>query len=154
MGRSEPGLRAQVGVAAPVATGRATRSIRRREGRDVMSACVMKPGDRRRQVRLVGNDLVEHYGKKNFYGVQEVKDANRRQGIDADFWCWSHATFNSHGDFDTYHESIGESCDYVAMKSEMLAAVGTQADASWFDFDLSWLEFPDIDWSIFDFFDL
>lgn len=40
------------------------------------------------------------------------------------------------------------------MKAEMLASVSSADDASWFDIDLSWLEFPDIDLSIFDFFDV
>jgi hypothetical protein len=40
------------------------------------------------------------------------------------------------------------------MKGEMLNSISNTTDASWFDIDLSWLEFPDIDWSIFDFFDL
>lgn len=40
------------------------------------------------------------------------------------------------------------------MKSEMLSSVSTASDTSWFDIDLSWLEFPDIDFSLFDFFDL
>ncbi len=119
-----------------------------------MPACALSPADRRQQVHLVGNDLVNHYGKKPYYTVQEVKNANRRQGISPDFGCWSHAVFNSHADFDAYHRSIGESCDYAAMKSEMLSSVSNTTESSWFDFDLSWLEFPDIDWSIFDFFDL
>lgn len=107
----------------------------------------------------MGNDLVKNYGKKKFYTVQEVKNANRRQSIDYDVACWSHAFFNTHGDFDEYHSRIGETCDYTAMKREMLDSVTTTTDSSssldvGFDFDLSWLEFPDIDWSIFDFFDL
>ena len=40
------------------------------------------------------------------------------------------------------------------MKSEMLRAVATDHSAAWFDWDLSWLEFPDLDFSLFDFFDL
>lgn len=119
-----------------------------------MSACTLSPTDRRRQVRLVGNDLLKHYGKKRYYSVEEVKKANQRQKIDIDFVCWSHASFNSHQDFDDYHRSIGESCDYVSMKSDMLGSVSTASDTSWFDLDLSWLEFPDIDFSLFDFFDL
>lgn len=124
-----------------------------------MPACAIKPADRKQQIRVVGNDLVKHHGKKKFYTVQEVKDANRRQGIDVDVACWSHAFFNSHVDFDTYHTEIGETCDYAAMKREMLDSVTSPADSSTlldlnFDFDLSWLELPDIDWSIFDFFDL
>jgi hypothetical protein len=87
---------------------------------------------------------------------QEVKQSNLRQKIDVDFACWSHAMFNSHTDFDNYHALIGEACDYVAMKSEMLSSVSTSSNAAaWFDFDfdLSWLEFPDIDLSLFDFLD-
>ena len=122
-----------------------------------MPACAIKPADRKQQIRVVGNDLVKHHGKKKFYTVQEVKDANRRQGIDVDVACWSHAFFNSHVDFDTYHAEIGETCDYAAMKREMLDSVTSPADSSSlldlnFDFDLSWLELPAIDWSIFAFF--
>lgn len=119
-----------------------------------MPACTISPSDRRRQVRLVGNDLIKNHGKKRFYTVDEVKRANQRQQIGIDFACWSHASFNSHHDFDRYHDSIGESCDYVSMKSEMLSSVSTASDTSWFDLDMSWLEFPDIDFSLFDFFDL
>jgi hypothetical protein len=105
-------------------------------------------------MKLVGDDLLKTYRRKQFYSVEEVKAANRRQNISFDFGCWSHAAFNSRRDFDSYHQSIGESCDYVSMKAEMLSSVSTATDTSWFDVDLSWLEFPDIDWSIFDFFDL
>jgi hypothetical protein len=120
-----------------------------------MPACTIKPEDRRNQVRLVGNDLIKSYGKKNFYTVQEVKNANRRQGIKYDYACWSHAFFNSHGDFDDYHQRIGESCDYISMKRDMADAVVSSDASFWnFDFDLSWLELPDIDFSVFNFFDL
>lgn len=119
-----------------------------------MTACALSPRDKRRQVTRVGNDLVKHHGKRRYYTIQEVKDANRRQGIDLDLACWSHAAFNSHGDFDAYHRSIGEACDYAAMKADMLSSVSDASDSTWFDIDLSWLEFPDIDWSIFDFFDV
>lgn len=116
-----------------------------------MPACAIKPEDRKKQIQLVGRDLVKNYGKKKQYTVQEVKNANRRQGIDYDFACWSHAFFNSRADFDEYHARIGESCDYAAMKAEMTEAF-VPADSSWFenfDFNLSWLELPDFDWSGF-----
>ena len=119
-----------------------------------MSACAISPSNRRKQVQMVGNDLLKNHGRKKYYSVQEVKNANRRQGINYDVGCWSHATFNSHKDFDQYHQSIGESCDYISMKSDMLSSVSTATDTSWFDFDLSWLEFPDIDFSLFDLLDL
>jgi hypothetical protein len=112
--------------------------------------------ERRRHVQRVGNDLVGHHGKRNYYSIHQVREANRRQKIDIDLACWSHAFFNNHADFDRYHLELGEACDYAAMKAEMLASVSGDSAASWFDvdLDLSWLEFPDIDWSIFDFLDL
>jgi hypothetical protein len=88
-----------------------------------MRACTISPANRKKQVQLVGNDLVKNYGKKKYYTVEEVKAATKRQNIDLDYACWSHAVFNTHGDFDAYHQAMGESCDYVAMKSEMLSTV-------------------------------
>lgn len=118
-----------------------------------MAACATKPADQRTQLRLVGNDLLKHHGKKKYYSVQQVKSANLRQKIDVDLHCWSHAFFNSHADFDALHQHMGEACNYQEMKKEMIDAVSCTEDSSWFDFDLSWLEFPDIEWSIFEFID-
>lgn len=58
-------------------------------------------------------------------------------------------------DCSVYHRRIGESCDYIAMKREMAESLVASTTESWFDFDfdLSWIELPSIDWSIFDFFD-
>ena len=119
-----------------------------------MPACSLSPTDKRAQAKAVGDDLVRHYGKKPYYTTQEIKAANRRSNIGIDYLCWSYAMFSSHSDFDDYHRSIGEPCDYASMKSEMLQSVSGASDTSLFDIDLSWIEFPDIDWSIFDFFDL
>lgn len=121
-----------------------------------MPACSMKQSDRREQLRRVGNDLVAHYGRKKFYSVAEVSAANRRARVEPDFACWSLAAFNARGDFDAYHRGMGETCDYVSMKKAMLESAVTADGWSLFDldFDLSWLELPDIDLSIFDFFDV
>lgn len=119
--------------------------------------CALPPADKRAQARRVGDDLVRHHGKQAFYTVEQVRAANRRSGVGLDLGCWSHALFNSHEDFDALHRAAGEACDYVAMKKAMLASLADgEAAPGWpdFDFDLSWLDFPDIDWSIFDFFDL
>lgn len=57
-------------------------------------------------------------------------------------------------DFAAYHRKTGETCNYLAMKTEMTSALTDGASDSWFDIDLSWLEWPDIDLSaIFDFLD-
>ena len=118
-----------------------------------MPACAISPKSKQEQAKKVGNDLIKQYGKKPYYSVEQVKASNKRQNIDIDVACWSHAMFNSHTDFDTHHHSIGEVCDYTAMKSQMLHSVSNSHGESWFDFDLSWFDFPDIDWSFFNFLD-
>jgi predicted Co/Zn/Cd cation transporter (cation efflux family) len=124
--------------------------------RTVVAPCAVRPREAKLQIQKVGNDLVQHYGKKKFYTVREVREANRRQHIDIDLCCWSHAFFNTHEDFDHLHQNLGEACDYAGMKSELVTSMAPPEDGSWFDFDwdLSWLELPDFDFSIFDFFDL
>ena len=115
--------------------------------------CAISPRDKQAQAKRVGDDLVKHHGKRKFYSVEQVRAANQRCNIPIDVGCWSHALFNTHNDFDRIHQASGEACDYLAMKKEMLESLSIGSPSSWFDFDLSWLEFPDLDWSVFDFFD-
>lgn len=115
--------------------------------------CAISPRDKREQGRRVGDDLVRHHGKRPFYSIEQVRAANRRCNVNVDVVCWSHALFNTHADFDHMHSALGEACDYVGMKRAMLESLADGSSSGWFDFDLSWLEFPDIDFSIFDFFD-
>lgn len=115
--------------------------------------CAISPADKQRQAKLVGDDLVRHHGKRNFYSVSQVKAANERCQIPLDLGCWSHSLFNTHVDFNRMHEQLGEACDYLSMKRAMLESLSTGDGSGWFDLDLSWLDFPDIDWSIFDFLD-
>jgi len=57
-------------------------------------------------------------------------------------------------DFEAYHRSTGETCDYGSMKADMTSALTDGASESWFDLDVSWLDGPDIDLSsVFDFLD-
>ena len=123
-------------------------------------ACSTRPLQARRQIKKVGDELVRQYGKLRYYSVEQVRRANQSQAIKLDVGCWSHAFFNTHADFDRLHAGQGEACDYAAMKAELteaLTADNVSVDtSSWldFDWDLSWLELPSVDWSIFDFFDL
>ena len=117
--------------------------------------CALSPADKQRQVKVVGEDLMKHHGKRRFYSTAQVRAANERCGIHIDYVCWSYAVFGTHYDFDRLHAGVGGACDYLAMKRDMLESVATDATSGWFDFDfdLSWIDFPDIDWSIFDVFD-
>ena len=141
-------------------SGSAHTSAAQRERPPLPPPCATRPVQARRQIQKVGNNLVRHHGKQRYYTVDQVRAANQRQGIGLDLACWSHAFFNSHADFDALHAGSGEACDYAGMKAELTEALSpgdaTVDTTSWldFDWDLSWLELPSVDWSIFDFFDL
>lgn len=103
----------------------------------------------------VGEDLIRHHGKKRYYTVKEVKDSVQRRDYPMDWSCWAFCLFTSPEEFTAYHDRMGESCDYGGMKAEMVSAMTDGASTSWFDANMSWLEWPDIDLtSIFDCLDL
>jgi hypothetical protein len=117
-----------------------------------MSTCNTPPKNKKDFIVKLGNDLHTKYGKKPFYSVKETKDSMKSLNYPFDFFCWGHAVFNAPLDFQRYHQSIGETCDQAEMKAEMGNAFANTSDGSWFDVDLSWLEWPDIDFgSFFDF---
>lgn len=118
-----------------------------------MRACSIQPENRRHQLEVVGKDLVKNYGQKKYYSVMEVKNANKRQGISLDIGCWSHAAFNNHRDFDDFHQRMGETCDYAAMRTEMFGASHTGSSSSVFDESTSWFDWLTIDLSDVNFFD-
>lgn len=105
---------------------------------------------------VIGKDLVAIHGKKKYYTQPQIKRALERNAYLVDVHCWAYCLFLSHDAFDTYHASIGEICDFISMKTSMLASATDHVSDSWldFDWDLSWLELPDFDLtSIFDIFD-
>ena len=106
---------------------------------------------------VVGEDLVRTNGKKKYYSQKEIKKSLDHRKIDIDWYCWAYCLYMDHDSFDTYHQSIGEACDYTAMKGSMLAAATDHISDGWFDFDfdLSWIDLPDFDFfDLFDFIDL
>jgi len=117
--------------------------------------CSISPQDKQALARTVGDDLLQHYGKKPYYTIDEVKESNRRKDVPIDIACWAHSLFNTGADFDSYHRSIGESCNYGSMHSEMMSSLSDNAPLPEAGLDFSWLDLPDVDLSgIFDFFDI
>ncbi len=116
-------------------------------------SCAPAPVNKKEYITDIGRILVKEYGKKKYYKPEEVKEAHRssKWAEDYDYACWGMCTFSSHSDFDTYHEQIGEVCDYAAMKSEMLSGLSSSMGehVEWFnptdiDIDASWLDFGDL----------
>lgn len=119
-----------------------------------MNSNTLSPIDKKSYAKDVGKLLVRKHGKKKFYSPDQVKKASFESKYTIDWHCWAMCLYTSPSDFNSYHDSIGESCNYGAMKSEMAIALTDGASESWFDFDLSWLEWPDFDLpSLFDIFD-
>ena len=110
-----------------------------------MSPCEMKPGDKRKFVSDVGQRLVQDHGKKKYYKPDQIRKAAHDGGYQPDYICWAYCMFSSPSDFAAIHEAAGETCDYVAMKSEVLADLATDGSFLGIDIDLS---------DLFDWFDL
>jgi hypothetical protein len=124
------------------------------EGEPIMPVCALAPSDKKKLGITLGTDLARKHGKQRYYSAKQVKDSARQLGFAIDWDCWGLSLFLSPEAFAHYHRAIGEVCDYVKMRSEMTAAVTDGASSSWFDVDLSWLEWPDIDLGdVFDIFD-
>ena len=119
-----------------------------------MSALESSPTYRKLYGKAVGEILVKEHGKKEYYTPAQVKSASSRTKYNVDWHCWAMCLYCSAPDFVAFHESIGEACDYASMRAKMTSAMTDGKSDSWFDVDLSWLEWPDVDLSsIFDIFD-
>jgi len=112
-----------------------------------MGLCAINTPEKQALGKTVGDDLLQHHGKKRYYRTEEVREAVKRSYYPMDWSCWAYCLFTSPEDFSRYHESIGEPCDYGKMKAEMVSAMTDGASTSWFDAHMSWLEWPDVDLS-------
>jgi hypothetical protein len=110
-----------------------------------MSAKPISTASKKNLVKSVGNDLVKHYGKKKYYSKAMVDASARRQNVSVDIECWAYCFFTAAHEFAEIHRVRGESCDYEAMRGSMASAVTDGHSESWFDADLSWLDWPDVD---------
>lgn len=119
-----------------------------------MGARAMPPAERRQMLGRVGNGLEKQFGRKKYYSKGMVDAVLRRQGVSADYACWNYALFTSRAEFAEIHQRNGEACDYDTLRAQVATIVrdnGLVADAatSSFDLDLSWFDWPDIDFSGF-----
>jgi len=119
-----------------------------------MSACHLEPKDKKQLISDVGERLVAEHGQKKYYKPEEVHQATLDLGYQVDYVCWAYCIFTSQEDFTMIHEALGEICDYVKMKGEVLTDLAQGGSFLDLDIDLSWLEWPDIDLSsVFDWVD-
>jgi hypothetical protein len=112
--------------------------------------CSPAPSNKKEYISDLGKILVKDYGKKKYYKPEEVKKAHKQSAWGGlDFSCWGMSTFSSHSDFDKYHQEVGEPCDYVSMKTEMLQGLAITdsfhlSDLPEIDLDASWLDLGEL----------
>jgi hypothetical protein len=73
--------------------------------------------------KQLGTKLQERYGVRDKYPPDQIKTTIRESGWSGDFDCFGIAMYADLNDFTEYHRSIGEVCDYAAMRSEISACL-------------------------------
>ncbi len=113
------------------------------------------PRDKRAFGKAVGDELLRRHGRRRSYNLANIAEVIDSLDLPVDFARWAYAAFASPEDVKAYQAFTGETYDFAAMKSAMFSAMTEGASDSWFDFDMSWLEWPDFDFSsLFSGFDL
>ena len=119
-----------------------------------MNVLPLTTAEKKAYGKRIGEILVRDYGKKKYYSGPHIKKASQEVKNGYDLHCWAMCLYMSPDEVKAYHDAIGDGCDYSAMKAEMTSALTDGASDSWFKFNMSWLEWPDIELpSIFDIFD-
>jgi uncharacterized membrane protein YgcG len=75
-------------------------------------------------VKHVGPELRKRYGKQSRYTPAQVKQTVTASGYSSQDDCYAFALYCAEDDFVDYHRSIGESCDYNSMRSEISDSFG------------------------------
>ncbi|WP_310485694.1 DUF6559 family protein [Chamaesiphon sp. VAR_48_metabat_403] len=85
----------------------------------------------RSYARRVGRLLQATYGKQITYTSLQIKKILKEWGYSTKYDCYALAMYCSDVDFIEYHNSIGESCNYEAMRREIgYCLSGSNADFS------------------------
>ncbi len=100
-------------------------SIKRSPNRSASSAkSVRQQVAVQKYVKHVGPELRKRYGNQRRYTPAQVKETVNASGSSSRDDCYAFALYCSEDDFVDYHRSIGESCDYNSMRSEMSDSFG------------------------------
>src|SRR4030095_13187153 len=102
-----------------------------------MPACALKPGDRKALISAVGMDLVRQHGERKYYKPADIRRSAEKAGYSVDFHCGAYCIYSSPEDFKAVHDAVEETCDYAAMKAEVLADLAGGASFSWLHIDFS-----------------
>ena len=72
--------------------------------------------------------LQAKYGKQETYTPAQVKTTMKEWGYSLDYFCYGLAMYCDPIEFNDYHRSVGESCNYETMRGEISNCLfGTEA---------------------------
>lgn len=66
--------------------------------------------------------LRKDYGISKSYTSAQVIKTIERSGLNSDYSCYALSMFSDRMEFERYHESLGESCDYIELRSEVASS--------------------------------
>ncbi len=67
-------------------------------------------------VWILSQELSRHFGKKKYYGIEEVSRVAAESGCEKAYMAYAHAMFCSRSDFDAYYEPLHVACTYDGLR--------------------------------------
>jgi hypothetical protein len=64
----------------------------------------------------LSQELTRRFGRKNYYGIEEVCRAAQEKKFDMAFIAYAHAMFCSRGDFDSHYGPMQLACTYAGLR--------------------------------------
>jgi hypothetical protein len=77
----------------------------------------------------LGHILKSRYGDREQYTPKQVRTMVQEWGYDRTFQCYAFAMYCNLIDFDDYHRSIGEQCNYDAMRTEVTQCLNSSHES-------------------------
>ena len=90
---------------------------------------------KRQYARKLSPALHKMYGHQKYYKPEQIRAAAKRENLDIDYICWGYSMHLTAEDFSAVHRSLGEVCDYEAMRGEIVNIVESLDATGWFSFD-------------------
>jgi hypothetical protein len=69
--------------------------------------------------RRLSRSLRKRYGLQDYYTPQQVRQSIQAGSYSTAYDCYALAMYCNQEDFTTFHQSIGESCNYEKMRNEI-----------------------------------
>jgi len=75
----------------------------------------------RRYARLLPGLLRRDFGFARYYTPAQIRSTIDRNGLSSDYDCYALAIFTEREAFEFHHAALGQTCDYAAMRDEVLS---------------------------------